>query len=161
MSEKDYELAVSLIQQHQHLADFVGKRTESLINAAEVILGLTFPTTYKRFLQDFGAGSFGGFEVYGLVNPNFEQSGIPDAVCFTSMERQAGDLPDNLLIVHAVGDGALICIDCRQLNAQNEAKLVDFESGLSLTEQALSVVAPDFGEFFLSMVEKQITTLYE
>ena len=156
MSETDYELAVSLTQQHQHLADFVGKRSEALITSAEIVLGLTFPTTYKRFLQDFGAGSFGAFEIYGVITPDFEQSGVPDAIWITLTERNAGDLPDNLLIVHAVGDGALICIDCRQLNAQNEARLVDFELGLSLAEQSLSVVASDFGEFFLSMVEKQI-----
>jgi hypothetical protein len=78
MTMRDYEAARKMLLEHGGLADFAGPRDEGLIEQAEQVLGLRFPPTYRRFLREFGSGSFGGTEIYGVVDDDFEGSGIPD-----------------------------------------------------------------------------------
>ena len=61
-------------------------------------LGLEFPPSYRRFVLDFGAGSFGASEVYGVIDSNFENSSVPDAVWCTLDVREF-DLTLDLVVL--------------------------------------------------------------
>ncbi len=43
---------------------------------------------YKPFdyLKTFGAGNFGAQEIYGIINADFENSSVPDAIWYTLTE---------------------------------------------------------------------------
>src|SRR5437764_12396518 len=89
MPVSDYEEATELIAEHRVLADFVVPRDEALVGAAEEALSVQFPPSYRRFLREFGAGSFGGQEIYGVIDDaDFEHSSIPDAVWNTLSLRR-------------------------------------------------------------------------
>jgi hypothetical protein len=93
------------------LMDFDGPKDEDLIVAAEQALGLTFPHDYRRFLAEFGAGSFGGTEIYGVIDADFVNSSVPDAIWNTLTLREDG-LPPNVVAFHATGDGEELCLVC-------------------------------------------------
>jgi hypothetical protein len=65
-----------------------------LVLKAESALGLKFPPTYRKFLLEYGCGNIFGMEFYGVVDDNFINSSIPDAIWITLNERKTSNLPN-------------------------------------------------------------------
>jgi len=143
MSLRDLELAFELIDDHGG-GDFEGEKDSSLIGDAEKALNLVFPPTYKKFLTRLGCGDIEGMEFYGLIDNDFNNSSIPDAIWLTLEERKSG-LPKHLVLVNAIGDGGYYALDTGQTNEDGECPVVAYE----LNGQA-EKVADDFGSFLLS-----------
>ena len=129
MSLKNYQQAAQIINTDKDRSDFVGLRTDKLILRAEEATGFKFTGMYRDFLKNYGAGNFGGGEIYGIIDDNFEDSGIPDAVWITLTERRKINLPANLLIIYDIGTGEYHCLDFGKLNNNKEPKVVSFYPG--------------------------------
>lgn len=97
MSWDTYQQAIHLMEQNKEECDFVGERTDELINKAENVLGFSFSKIYRDFVKKFGAGNFGSQEVYGVIDDDFENSTVPDAIWFTLTEREDSKLSGALL----------------------------------------------------------------
>ena len=158
MSIIDYQSAVELMQQHTDLMDFVGPRPNETLLAAEKALGLKFPLVYRHFLLEYGAGGFGGEEIYGIINPEFENSGVPDAIWYTLESRGRIKLPHDYIVIYSVGNGEIFCSDLTA-SYDDKAPVVAFEPGLPIKLQNHEVIAQDFGEFLLQRVREEIDFL--
>ena len=123
---------------------------------AEVKLGLTFTGLYLDYLQTFGAGNFGAQEIYGIINADFENSSVPDAIWYTLTERRETNLPSNLLVIYDTGSDELFCLDFNQLDNNGEPRVVSFLPGVRLESQTYEVIANDFGDFLLDLVKQEI-----
>jgi hypothetical protein len=146
----EYEEAKRLIGTHDG-ADFIGPRPEEWIAAAEARLGLTFPPTYRRFLQEFGCGAFRSEDFYGIVRNSFDTGTAPNGVWVTLHERETARLPPGMVIVQSGGDGTWHAIDTtRRSSPSGEAPVML----LDVTCRPLEVVADDFGSFFLDRVQQ-------
>lgn len=156
MSAKDLKKAFERIENNSSLADFEGEKEEELISLAESALGIVFPPTYRGFLSKYGCGDIAGCEFYGLVNDDFEASGIPDAIWLTLEERKSSGLPENLVIVYALGDGSYHALDCSVTDQASECPVVEWIPGSSRSGQALEVIAEDYGQFLLEKIESAI-----
>ncbi len=152
MSLERYRKARELIASAGQ-GDFEGPKPESLVARAEAALGLTFPPSYRQFLLDLGSGDVAGFEVYGLVDEDFVDSAVPDAIWLTLEERESNGLDPRFIIIGALGDGTYDCLDTAHLDASREAPVVqlsaDFEDPVKL--------ADSFGEYFLAEVESALS----
>ena len=113
MSQADLIRAFKLIAKHDDLADFVGPRPADLIAKTEKALGHKFPPQFREFVSRLGAGNFGSFEIYGVIDEDFQRSSIPDGVWLNLKERREYGLPDDLLIIAEVGNGDYYCIELR------------------------------------------------
>lgn len=111
MGLREYEAAIVLMQQYPDMKTFVGTYSVQLIEAAERTLGRSFPPTYRRFLAEYGAGGFGGDDFFGVINEDFKNSSIPDAVWATLSDRREADMPDEYVEIYGVGDGEVFCLD--------------------------------------------------
>jgi hypothetical protein len=151
MAERDYERAVALMAIRPDLSDFDGPKDEDLIVAAEQALGLTFSHDYRRFLAAFGAGSFGGTEIYGVIDADFVNSSVPDAIWNTITLRE-DSLPPNVVAFHATGDGEELCLVC---DSREGGPVIAFLPGAD-EDGDPEVVAEDFGGWLLTMVELEI-----
>lgn len=156
MALTEYEQAVAAISEHPHLRDFVGPRPEHLVEAAERMLGLRFPPTYRRFLLEYGAGSFGSAEIYGVIDANFEHSSVPNGIWYTLSERKESSLPTEMVVIYNDGMGDLFCLDCHLKNGQDEASVVTFQPGFPAHDQHSERIADDFGSFLLELVAREI-----
>lgn len=154
MSMLDYEIAVEKIADYAALQDFSGMKPNTIVVAAEQILGYPFPETYRRFLSEWGAGSFGSSEIYGIVNDDFEHSSVPNGIWYTLKLRMESFIPPTLVAIYDVGDGELFCLDLSAMH-DNEAPIVTFTPGGSL-DQRREQIAEDFGRFFLDIVQREI-----
>jgi len=156
LSIENYEKAKQLIYQNEKIADFVGGRNNHLIFMAEKKLGLTFSNLYRDFLLSFGAGNFGSQEIYGIIKEDFENSSVPDAIWYTLTERKESDLPMHLLVIYDTGGDELFCLDFNHVGNNKEPKMVSFIPGISLENQQYKIIANDFGDFLLDLVQQEI-----
>jgi hypothetical protein len=154
MTIQDYEMAKELMKSSSKISTFIGPRDEELIENAEKTLSVSFPKTYRKFLQEFGSGGLGSFEIYGLVNENFINSGIPDVVWLTTKGREEWKLPKYLIPIYDLGDGELFCIDLRTATGV-EKEIVAYIPGYSSNDEKLEKVADDFGELFLNLIKQE------
>ena len=148
MSMADYELAKAIVSAHKTKAQFAGPRSEELVKAAEDALGVSFPPTYQRFLLEYGAGSFGWVEFYGVINSDFVNSSVPDAIWSTLTQRQRVKLPREFVIVGDTGTGELYALDL----SVSSGPVVVVDPGAANPKR--EDVAEDFGAFFFQHVQQ-------
>jgi len=144
VSVADYRAARELIEQEGG-GDFVGDQPGELVAEAERTLGLEFPESYRAFVSEMGAGDVGGEEFFGIVDADFHDSAIPDAVWLTLRERDDSGLPAGLVLIHAPGDGGYHEIDA-------DGHVVHWQPPGAPGEP----VASSFGEFFRRTVEDAV-----
>lgn len=156
MSMEDLTRALSIIGEHEGEADFVGPRPELLARTAERALGLKLPPTYRRFVRELGAGSFGAAEVYGVIDADFERSSAPDAVWATLRAREENDLPADLVIL-GQEDDEILCLRIRPGDEEGEVLAID--AGEDPDRVGTRVVARDFGEYLLGRVEEELEAI--
>ena len=154
MSEKTYQRAKKIILKNRDLADFDGKKSNKFIKKAELILGLKFTGLYLDFLQTFGAGNFGSEEVFGIIDDDFENSSIPDAIWYTLTLRKSVNLPSNFLVIYDTESDDVFCLDFNSTDVKGEPKVVAFDPGYPLEDQPLELIADDFGDFLLELVKE-------
>lgn len=156
MSIESYQKAKQIILANKEIADFVGGCTKELIMLAEDKVGLTFSKQYLDFLQTFGAGNFGAEEIYGIIHADFENSSVPDAIWYTLTEREEIKLPHNMLVIYDTGCDELFCLDFNRLDHSGEPKVISFIPGVELENQTYEIIANDFGDFLLDLVEQEL-----
>ncbi|WLR59140.1 SMI1/KNR4 family protein [Guptibacillus hwajinpoensis] len=156
MSIDHYHKAKKYILNEEDIADFVGGRSNELIQLAEQELGFKFTGAYLDFLKTFGAGNFGSQEIYGIIDRDFENSAVPDAIWYTLTERKNIYLPNHLLVIYDSGFGELYCLDFNQLDDTGEPQIVSFDTGVEIENQIYEVIANDFGDFLLDLVMEEM-----
>ena len=154
MGMVQYLKARELILSNPVMSSFVGPRSTDLLDRAEHVLGIRFPPTYRSFLLDFGAGNFGSFEIYGVIDQDFENSSVPDAIWFTLTERREVDFAPDMLVIGDVGTGELYCLRASPSGAETPVILID--PGAVAKESAGQQIAQDFGWFLLENVQRQL-----
>jgi len=156
MTTQTYETAIGLMSGAPSAMDFIGSRPSQLVEMAERRLGLIFPATYRRFLLEYGAGSFAGEEIYGVVDDDFQGSSAPNAVWSTLLLRREVSLPHNYIHIYSVGDGEIYCLSVNSFDCAI-APVVAFEPGLEIEFQSQEAIWADFSDFFLDCVQEGLT----
>jgi len=156
MSLLDYENAVKLIRLHSDQTYLVGKRSLELVMLAEKVLGLTFPNFYRQFLLDFGAGSVGGMEIYGIINDDFVNSSVPDAIWYTLNLRRETKIPHDYVVIAAVGDGRIFVLDTDNTQMV-EGQMHLYYPGLLPSEQPDEKVSSEFSTWFYEEVKRELS----
>lgn len=123
--------------------------SEPTIVAASARLGVNLVGGYRLFLQRFGWGGVGSFELYGLG------SDVPpylDLVSVTESERAEMHpaLPPYLVPLMNDGGGNLYCLDSR---TESEPPVVFWNHAASAAQE-LERVAADFLSWMAERVER-------
>lgn len=159
MGMRQLETALTLLRANPGRIHVVGPRSETVVTSAESALGLTLPPTYRRFVTELGAASVGSEEIDGIIDEDFEHSGIPDAIWYTLKLRSESSMPNNLVAIYSVGDGEILALDTSRTGVDGEAPVVAWTPGGSRPSDHLEVVAPDFGTFLLERVRAAVERL--
>ena len=146
--------AAEIIDANYDLAAFVGGVPFEEVWVAESYLDVRFPDSYREFLQRYGAGSFGGKDVYGLGVPT---TGLPNVVWATEALRASDDFfPADLVVIQDTGEGDMLCLATSRMNDQSECPVVQWIPEMSFEEQAFEVVNSTFAHFLLRLVRSVI-----
>ena len=123
-----------------------------LINKAQEVLKIKFSKIYIKFLKNYGAGNYGAEEILGVIDDDFEESSVPDAIWYTITEREEANLPKDLLVIYETGSDELFCLDFSKLNYEHEPAVVSYIPGEDNKNQKYEKIADDFGDFLLKLV---------
>lgn len=148
MGMRELREAFRLIEEND--GDFDGPKEPSLVDSAANALGFRFPPTYRRFLETYGCGDISGIEIFGVIDDNFKNNGIPDAIWLTLRYRKTG-LPERYLLISSDGDGAYCALDADQADENGEYQVVRYE-----IDGAVFPLSKDFGTFLLSEIESAL-----
>jgi hypothetical protein len=142
-----FRQAAMLVRRHSQQAKFSGPASAESIRIAETLLNVSFPVSYRAFLQEFGAGSFCGGEFYGVLDGEVPGSTVPCAVWATLADRQHSAFPETFVTLMTTTWGPLVCFDLARVRG-DEPPIVFWNPDISPGE-SLDVVAANFGDFFL------------
>jgi len=156
MSAENYRKAVEVLEAHRSQCHFSGPKSEDLISLAERALGRKICGLYREFLKTYGVALFGGQEIYGVIDDNFMSNRVPDAIWLTLKQRRQVGLPESLLTIYGLGDGEDFCLDLSACELDGEPTVVAYTPGFTTPGQKLEVIAADFGDFLLGLVENAI-----
>jgi hypothetical protein len=146
--------AAEIIDANMDLAQFVGPVPYEEVWVAESRLGVTFPDSYREFLQRYGAGSFGGEPVYGLGVPDTD---LPNVVWATEAIRTADDFfPSDLVVIQDTGQGDLLCLATSRMNDTNECPVVQWIPEMSFEEQMFEMINKTFAGFLLALARRAL-----
>ena len=116
---------------------------------AEGELEVTFPDSYREFLRNYGAGSFGVEAVYGLGVPPDK---LPNVVWATEQLRKSDDFfPGDLVVIQDTGQGDILCLATSRMK-DNECPVVQWIPEMSFEEQMFETINSTFAHFLLALV---------
>jgi hypothetical protein len=138
-----------MIARNEDLSDFDEGCEDALILLAEQALGVKFSGSYLEFLKDYGVGSFGSTEIFGIIDEDFEHSSVPDGVWYTLTERKHSKLAEHFFVIGESDEGGLVCLDFSEL-VNNEPKVKMIANG------NVEDLAEHFGEYLLDVVNMEM-----
>jgi hypothetical protein len=119
--------------------DAVGKVSETAIHQIEKELDVTLPESYKWYVRNYGHGSIGGVEIYGV--------GLNNAL--TCVERtndyRRAVLPEKYVVVQSV-DEWIHCLDTQKMT-NGECPVADWDRQAGTGRHT-------YDNFFLFIYEK-------
>lgn len=159
MSLKDLEKAFELVEKNfkKEERGFLQGKSTDFIACAEEILNIIFPVSYKRFITEVGHGGPGSAFIPGIYEEDLKKIMDSGIVWGVLNDRANLIYPCHLISLYDVGDGTTYCLDTSQMNADGECPVVAWPIAGYESTPVLEIVAPDFGKFFLDMVEQEIS----
>ena len=146
--------AAAIIDSYPEMVQLAGGVPFEEVWVAEGKLGVTFPDSYREFLQRYGAGSVGGRDVYGLGVP---ETGLPNVVYTTEALRASDDFfPGDLVVLQDTGEGDILCLATSRMNEESECPVVQWIPEMSFEEQAFEVVNKTFAGFLLRLARNML-----
>lgn len=119
-----------------------GPVDKNKIDLAEKALGVTFPPSYKKYLEEFGAIEIDNYSIAGLTQRDVGELG--DVVAFTRYAREEFGLPSQYVALDFKDGDDFLCIDTSQKDASSESPIVLINPVTK--RQHGSVVSPSFGD---------------
>jgi len=155
MGLEELERALAVGTEHD-VIELGGSVPEKSVSEIELHLGVRFPPSYREFVRRVGFCSILSREFYGITKSGLFASAIPSVVFATKSEREAGGLPQELLVIEESGGDETFVIDTRATRADGEAPVRVWTPAFRDSPD-LTAVAADFGEYLLDAVEAALT----
>lgn len=115
---------------------------------------VTFPNTFSDFLNKCGCFGLGSQEIYGLY-----KNVIIDITINERNINKDPKFPHAFILIHALGNGELSCLDTSQINEEGECPVVAWYFVAKLSNGKYEVLAEDFGAFLLEKVKWGLESL--
>ena len=149
-----WEQVILRLRQHPDVRLGAGT-TEKAIAAAEGVLGVRFPNSFRQYLLSIGWCDMGSDELYGLGDDL--PSPYRDVVRSTQAERELIGLPKSFVVVCRNGWGNLICLQTDEVE-KGECPLVF----VRLCPKAdMRTIASSFSEFVAACLAYGLDDLTE
>lgn len=159
MSYINFEKATELAKQCQFYKT-AGSQSKELIKKVEEAYGFKLSTQHYEYFKKYGYIMFFGTEIYGIYDKVFEGIYAGNAVIATLQDRKENKLPTNWIPIFDYDDGYVAYLDYGSLNSENEPRVI---LGIFTGEnyEMTEVIAEDFGDFLLELVEEQMDSQKE
>jgi hypothetical protein len=149
-----FEQALAIVRAKPAASDFFGRAPDDNVDAAEQMLGIRMPPSYRMFLTTLGVGSFDDAEFYGIIANKIPGSSVPSMVWQTLENRKLAGFPGTHITIMSSGYGPIFCLDSSVVNSEDEYPVVEWTPAVSVTNPG-ERLAESFGTFFLDEISKR------
>jgi hypothetical protein len=160
MHSEKMQQAIELMEKAKDVnAHFSGPAAEDDIANAESLLQVRFDEDYRRFLSSFGSGSFGFFEVFGLLLQSSVTSRRPDDLLFETenwRSFQVTERAKEFYVVASPDDGCDWILKSNDLLQGDYSPVFVWDMGENYDKVNPHVEYESFGHFFLQQVQDAI-----
>jgi antitoxin YobK len=133
-----------IVSKHPQVFTFAGEKPAALVEKAEIALGVRLPKSYRDFLKSYGFISFEGLEYYGVIDEEFEKSGVPDVVWYNHHLRIAQSFPAHLIVVSNNDGVEYMCLDTSKFFSDTECAMVVWDNVSKKVAESYDISFADF-----------------
>ncbi|MFJ2407214.1 SMI1/KNR4 family protein [Streptomyces xanthochromogenes] len=141
------EKLITLVHANEDEANHLGACDSRLIEAAEHAMGLTFPPSYRRFVEEFGSLDIAAEDFLGVYKTPAGGDTLWGSSRETLDARDSG-MPLELIAVQQDGMGGIYVLDSSSPDSDGEYPVMIWEPWRT----SMEFQGNSFGEFALSAV---------
>ncbi|MEV7549764.1 SMI1/KNR4 family protein [Amycolatopsis sp. NPDC089917] len=152
MSLEASERLIELIRANAGIANHAGGEDDVSIDAAERALGVAFPPSYRRLIEEFGTWDIAGEEFLGVYRTPAYGNELLGSVKATLDLRRDHGLPAELIVVMFDGMGGAIVLDSSKADRFGEYPVFVW----SHVGEPVEKLGEDFGSYALGLCERAV-----
>ncbi|MFE2375971.1 SMI1/KNR4 family protein [Streptomyces sp. NPDC059398] len=151
------EKVIALVCGNEKSANHADGCDVDMLDAAEREMGLVFPPSYRRLLEEFGTWEIAGKEFFGVYKSPAGGDALLGTVEQTLEARHQIGLPADLMVVMVDDVWAYVVLDTSQGDQDGECPVFAWNPGLP-GRDSMERVGGNFGSFALEECQRAMST---
>lgn len=149
------EQVIELIRENEDITNHGNGCDTETLEAAEHAVGLTFPPSYRRLVEEFGTWDVPPKEFLGVYQTPARGDALLGSVEQTLSARGEVGLPSDLLVVMVDDVWGYVVLDASRPDQDGEYPVLAWNPGLP-DRDGMEKVADDFGSFALEECRRAV-----
>jgi hypothetical protein len=149
------EQLIELINDNGDIANHADGCDGGTIDAAEAALGVAFPPSYRRLIEEFGTWDIAGEEFLGVYQVLAMGKNLLGSVEETLDAQSQYGMPSYLIVVMFDGMGGLVVLDSSQVDGEGEYPVLAWNPGAA-DRDSMEKLGDDFGSFALILCQRAV-----
>lgn len=150
------ERLIELVRGNDDIANHADGCDAGTMAAAESDLGVAFPPSYRRLIEEFGTWDIAGEEFLGVYQTPAMGLKLLGSVTETLDARSQYGMPSDLIVVMFDGMGGLIVLDSSRVDREGEYPVLVWNPGV-VDRESMERLGDDFGSFAFALCQRAIT----
>lgn len=150
------ERLIELVRGNDDIANHADGCDAGTMAAAESDLGVAFPASYRRLIEEFGTWDIAGEEFLGVYQTPAMGQKLLDSVTETLDARSRFRMPSDLIVAMLDGMGGLVVLDSSQVNQEGEYPVLVWHPGV-VDRESMERLGDDFGSFAFTLCQRAVT----
>ncbi|ANN19211.1 hypothetical protein SD37_28735 [Amycolatopsis orientalis] len=152
MSVEASERLIELVRSNEDISNHSSPCGEAMISAAEGALGVKFPPSYRRLIEEFGTWDIAGEEFLGVYRTPACGTKLLGSVSVTLDMRRDHGMPPELIVVMFDGMGGAVVLDSSRPDGSGEYPVLVWAH----VDQPPEKLGEDFGSFALALCARSL-----
>jgi hypothetical protein len=141
---------IALVRANDDIANHGDGCDSQMMVAAEHDLGVTFPPSYRRLIEEFGTWDVAGEEFLGVYRTPAMAAGLWGSVRETRVARDRYGMPSELIAAMFDGMGGIVVLDASRPDSDGEYPVLVWNPG------TVDRLGDDFGSYALGLCERAV-----
>jgi hypothetical protein len=154
------ERLIELVRENDDIANHADGCDAETMAAAESDLGVAFPPSYRRLIEEFGTWDIAGEEFLGVYQTPVMGKKLLGSVTETLDARSQYGMPSDLIVTMFDGMGGLVVLDSSQVNQGGEYPVLVWNPGVA-DRESMERLGGDFGSFAFALCQRAVTSWRE
>lgn len=150
------ERLIELVRENDDLANHADGCDAEAMTTAENDLGVAFPPSYRRLIEEFGTWDIAGEEFLGVYQTPVMGQKLLGSVTETQEARSQYGMPPDLIVVMFDGMGGLIVLDSSRVDQEGEYPVLVWNPGV-VDRENMERLGDDFGSFAFALCQRAVT----
>ncbi|MET8566244.1 SMI1/KNR4 family protein [Streptomyces flaveolus] len=149
------ERLIELVRGNDDIANHADGCDAGTMAAAESDLGVAFPPSYRRLIEEFGTWDIAGEEFLGVYKTPAMGQKLLGSVTETLDARDRFGMSSDLIVAMFDGMGGLIVLDSSQVNQEGEYPVLVWNPGV-VDRESMERLGDDFGSFAFALCQRAV-----